>query len=92
LVDDPDRVGPVAQLGVDETSMLKANREHATVYVTGMVDLTARRMIDMVEGTRPLTCADGARAPIRAGWPASRSSRQISRTPTGRVCHRTSRM
>ena len=50
LVDDPDRVGVVAQLGVDETSLLKANREHATVYVTGLVDLTAHRMIDMVEG------------------------------------------
>jgi len=50
LVDDPDRVGAVAQLGVDETSLLKANREHATVYVTGLVDLEARKMIDMVEG------------------------------------------
>ena len=50
LVDDPDRVGAVAQLGVDETSLLKANREHATVYVTGMVDLERRKMIDMVEG------------------------------------------
>lgn len=50
LVDDPDRVGAVGQLGVDETSLLKANREHATVYVTGMVDLEHRKMIDMVEG------------------------------------------
>ena len=55
LVDDPDRVGVVRQLGVDETSMLKANREHATVYVTGLVDLKARQMIDMVEGN---TAAD----------------------------------
>ena len=50
LVDDPARVGPVAQLGVDETSMLKANREHATAYVTGLVDLERRKLIDMVEG------------------------------------------
>jgi transposase len=50
LVDDPGRVGVVAQLGVDETSLLKANREHATVYVTGLVDLDARKLIDMVEG------------------------------------------
>jgi transposase len=50
LVDDPDRVAAVAQLGVDETSLLKANREHATVYVTGLVDLEARKLIDMVEG------------------------------------------
>jgi transposase len=50
LVDDPGRVGTVAQLGVDETSFLAANREHATVYVTGLVDLDRHRMIDMVEG------------------------------------------
>lgn len=50
LVDDPNRVGPVAQLGVDETSFLKANREHPTIYATGLVDLQARIVIDMVEG------------------------------------------
>ena len=50
LVDDPNRVGVVAQLGVDETSFLKANREHPTMYATGLVDLEARIVIDMVEG------------------------------------------
>ena len=50
LADDPDRVGTVAQLGVDETSLLTATRQHATVYVTGLVDLEARRMIDLVRG------------------------------------------
>ena len=34
LVDDPGRVGPVAHLGVDETSFLAANRRHPTVYAT----------------------------------------------------------
>lgn len=52
LVDDPDRVGPVRQLGVDETSFLKANRRHATIYATGLVDLEAHIVIDMVEGNR----------------------------------------
>lgn len=42
LVDDPDRVGPVSQLSVDETSFLKANRDHATIYATGLVDLERR--------------------------------------------------
>ena len=55
LVDDPDRVGPVTQLGVDETSFLKANREHPTIYATGLVDLEERIVIDMVEGN---TAAD----------------------------------
>jgi len=50
LVDAPARVGPVTQLGVDETSFLKATAEHPTVYVTGLVDLHAKIVIDMVEG------------------------------------------
>ena len=50
LVDDPDRVGPVRQLGVDETSFLTANRDHATVYATGLIDLERHVVIDMVEG------------------------------------------
>jgi transposase len=50
LVDAPDRVGVVHQLGVDETSWLRANRYHATLYATGLVDLDRRILIDMVEG------------------------------------------
>jgi transposase len=50
LVEDPGRVGPVRQLGVDETSWLRANRRHATLYATGLVDLDARILIDMVQG------------------------------------------
>jgi transposase len=50
LVDDPDRVGTVTQLGVDETSFLKANRKHSMIYATGLVDLQARIVIDMVRG------------------------------------------
>jgi transposase len=29
---------------------LRANRDHHTIYATGLVDLEARRVIDMVEG------------------------------------------
>jgi transposase len=50
LVEDPARVGPVEMLGVDETSWLKANRAHPTMYATGLVDLDAGIMIDMVKG------------------------------------------
>ncbi len=51
LVDDPDRVGAVRQLGVDETSFLAANRRRTpTVYATGLVDLERHIVIDMVEG------------------------------------------
>ena len=50
LVDDPQRIGAVRQLGIDETSFLAANRSHATVYATGLVDLERHVVIDMVEG------------------------------------------
>ncbi len=39
LVDDPERVGKVRALGIDETSFLAANRERSTIYATGLVDL-----------------------------------------------------
>ena len=55
LVDDPGRIGAVSQLGVDETSFLSANRSHATIYATGLVDLRAKLLIDIVEGN---TAAD----------------------------------
>jgi transposase len=50
LVDDPHRIGRVRQLGIDETSFLAANRTHATIYATGLVDLQRHVVIDMVEG------------------------------------------
>jgi transposase len=55
LVDDPDRIGPVRKLGVDETSFLAANAAHTTIYATGLVDLDRHVLIDMVEGN---TAAD----------------------------------
>jgi transposase len=67
LVDDPKRIGPVTQLGVDETSFLRANRSHATIYATGLVDLRSKVLIDMVEGN---TAADLRRWTKNAdpGW------------------------
>jgi transposase len=50
LIEHPDRIGPVHQLGVDETSFLTATPEHSTIYATGLVDLEATIIIDMVEG------------------------------------------
>jgi len=52
LVDDPARVGAVAQLGVDETTWLSATKDHPTLYATGLVDLERRIVIDVVEGNR----------------------------------------
>ena len=50
LADDPDRVGVVAKLGVDETSFQAARPGLATRYVTGLVDVDRRAMIDMTPG------------------------------------------
>jgi len=50
LVEDPDRVGSVDKLGVDETSYLAANREHPTIYATAMIDLDRSIVIDLIEG------------------------------------------
>ena len=50
LVDDPVRIGTVRQRGVDETSFRAANREHPTIYATGLIDLERHVVIDMVEG------------------------------------------
>src|SRR5204863_6493428 len=50
LVDDPDRLAGVSALGVDETAFLAANGRHHTQYVTGMVDVTAARLLDVVPG------------------------------------------
>ena len=52
LVEDPGRVGPVTNLGVDETSYLAATATHPTLYATGLVDLDRPMIIDMVEGNR----------------------------------------
>jgi transposase len=50
LVDDPDRVGKVRMLGVDETTWLAATHDHPTRYATGLVDLERRIVIDVVPG------------------------------------------
>lgn len=54
LVDDPNRVGEVRSLGIDETAFLRANPEHHTRYVTGFVDLERHVLIDMIEGNRAI--------------------------------------
>ena len=50
LVDDPARMQGVEALGVDETAFLAANGRHHTEFVTGMVDVTGSRLLDVVRG------------------------------------------
>ena len=54
LVDDPDRVGRVRSLGIDETAFLRANPDHPTSYVTGFVDLERHLIVDVISGNRAI--------------------------------------
>jgi transposase len=49
-VDDPDRIGAVGGLGLDETAWLRANATRHTAFVTGFVDIIAGRLLDIVAG------------------------------------------
>jgi transposase len=50
LVDDPDRIGAVGALGLDETAWQRANASRHTAFVTGFVDIVAGRLLDIVAG------------------------------------------
>ena len=54
LVEDPERIGEVRSLGIDETAFLRANAEHHTSFVTGFVNLERHMLIDMIEGNRAI--------------------------------------
>ena len=58
LVEDPDRLADVEALGVDETAFLAANAQHSTLFVTGIVDLDAPRLLDVVEGRSAKALSD----------------------------------
>ncbi len=77
LVDHPDRVGAVAQLGVDETSFLAAKHDHSTRYATRMVDLEKRIMIDMIQGNSAADLRTWTANADPAGCRASKSSPPI---------------
>lgn len=51
LIDDSERVGEVTALGVDETSWLTATKDHPTLFATGLIDIGAKRVIDVVPGS-----------------------------------------
>ncbi len=50
LLADQTRLDGVAAMGVDETAFLAANAQHPTLLVTGIVDVHAGRLLDVVEG------------------------------------------
>ena len=50
LVDDPARLTGVRAVGVDETAFLRANAHRHTTFVTGVVDIEGRRLLDVTAG------------------------------------------
>ena len=57
-VDHLSRLGAPTALGLDETSFLKANRFHATLLITGFVDLDRSRLVDVVAGHSAAAVSD----------------------------------
>jgi transposase len=50
LVDDPDRVGPVSALGLDETLFCRQGRWRTQAWCTSIVDVGAGALLDVVPG------------------------------------------
>ena len=50
LVDDPDRFGDVAALGLDETLRCRLGRWRRQAWTTQIVDVEAGQLLDVVEG------------------------------------------
>jgi transposase len=50
LVDDPDRIGDVTALGLDETLFAKTGKWRTKQWSTSIVDVAAGRLLDVVEG------------------------------------------
>jgi transposase len=49
-VEDPQRIGGVEALGVDETGFLAATPAHPCIFVTGLVDVRRGLLCDVIEG------------------------------------------
>ncbi len=49
-VEDPDRVGPTAMVGFDETVMQPAHRRRRRRFVTAVVDVGTGQILDVFEG------------------------------------------
>jgi transposase len=64
LVEDPERIGTVEAIGVDETKWLAAQATEPTRWVSAVVDVERPRVIDLLEGRN---------AEELTGWPAAQA-------------------
>src|SRR5690606_19923865 len=74
LIDDQARTNGVSALGVDETRFLARKRNRATVYVTGLVDLDRRLLLDVAIGRSGKVVTDW----LEAQTPEWRSMIQVA--------------
>ncbi len=84
LVEDPARLAGLRAVGVDETAFLRANAHRHTQFVTGIVDIDSRRLLDVTEGrSEPFSPNGSPRRPQPGGpgsrWP--RSTRSVATPP-----------
>lgn len=49
MIDHPDRIGTVAQLGMDETVFQSAGRPRRRSFVSSVTDVEARTVLDVFE-------------------------------------------
>ena len=85
LVDDPDRIGTVTALGLDETLFVRLGLFRTQQWATTIADVRSGRLLDMVEGRTATSACE---------WLATRGERwcdqvvwatlDLSRAPTGR--------
>lgn len=52
--DDPDRIGTVSALGLDETLFVRRGPWRRQLWCTSIVDVRAGRLLDIVRGVRLL--------------------------------------
>jgi transposase len=57
-VDHLARLGAPSAVGLDETSFLAANAEHPTMLVTGIIDLDAGRLVDVLPARSSVAVTD----------------------------------
>jgi transposase len=58
LIDDPDRIVGVHAIGVDETKWLAAQAAEPTRWVSAVVDVEGRKVLDLLEGRNAVDLED----------------------------------
>jgi transposase len=92
LVDDPARIGHVTALGLDETKFVRRGRFKIKSWSTSIVDVSAGRLLDVVEGRAAAPVAAWLRNPTRRGGSRSGSRRWTCPARTARCSTTSCRM